>query len=224
MKSSGKRAALRMACVGTLIFAVASVALADGVANQQQPLTYLVKFLVTGSPNPDGSFTINGTGYSTITTNTGQVLDNVVPGLKVATLNGAQITFSGQLTDPVVPFTCAPGSCQISIGGSTLEADSTVNPDGTVTGVPLLGRLVPAWGPVNNSNFIPGSVTPMRILGCGGIKDISGQGVFANMVGSICFNGVFNLPTNLMSTPLTGESNCTITMHTPLPGFPLPGY
>lgn len=62
-------------------------------------------------------------------------------------------------------------------------------------------------------------------MGCGGLKDISGEGKFAGMVGSICFNGVFNLPdlTGGHGLPiLTGGSNCTITMHTPAPGVMIP--
>ncbi|RKX36500.1 MAG: hypothetical protein DRP64_18575, partial [Verrucomicrobia bacterium] len=30
--------------------------------------------------------------------------------------------------------------------------------------------------------------------GCGGLKEISGEGDYAGMVRSICFNGVFNVP------------------------------
>ena len=199
---------------GFLALGITSLATANGVGNQEEPVEYLVKFDITGAPsgNPNGSFIINGPGYSTITTSSGEVLDDIVPGLKVAQLTGAEIIFGGMLTDPVVPFTCAPGTCTITIGGSTLTSDA---------GVPLDGKLVSMWGPVINSDFNPdGSSTPLRILGCGGLKDISGEGKFANMVGSICFNGVFNLPDFDTNFSLTGGSNCTITMHTPVVPIP----
>jgi hypothetical protein len=171
-----------------------------------------VKYDITGSPNQDGSFTIGGPGYSTITTSSGEVLDNIVPGLEVSQLTGAEIVFSGALTDPVILFTCRTGTCNITLGGSTFTSDA---------GVPLDGRVVPMWGPVINSNFNPdGSSTPVRILGCGGLKEISNEGDFAGMVGSICFNGVFNLPDFQTNFSLSGGSDCTITLHTPVVPIP----
>lgn len=198
---------------GALALAGTSAAFAHETATKQEPLTYLVKFDITGNPNPsgDGSFIINGPGYATLPATTGAIPDKIVPGLKVAKLSGAEIVFSGSMTDPVVDFTCRSNSCRIEIGGSVLTSDA---------GVPLAGKMVPMWGPVNNSNFKPPSTTPLRILGCGGMKDISGKGVFANMVGSICFNGVFNVPDFSTNFTLTGGSNCTITMHTPMVPIP----
>ena len=128
-------------------------------------------------------------------------------------MTGAEITFGGQLTDPVVPFTCKKGTCNITIGGSTFTSDA---------GIPLTGRLASLWGPVMNSDFNPdGSSTPLRILGCGGLTETSGMGDYAGMVGSICFNGVFNVPDFQTNFTLTGGSNCTITLHTPI-GGPIP--
>ena len=182
----------------------------NGVGNQQEPVELLVKFIITGSPNPDGSFTIGGPGYATITTSAGAILDNIVPGLEIAELSDAEIMFEGQLNKPIVPFTCKSGTCNITIGGSTFTSDA---------GVPLDGRLAALWGPVINSDF-NGSSTPLRILGCGGLKEISGMGDYAGMVGSICFNGVFNVPDFETNFTLTGGSNCTITLHTPIVPIP----
>ena len=188
---------------------------ANGAGNQEEPFVYLVKFVITGSPNPsgDGSFIINGPGYSTITTSSGEILDSVVPGLEVAELSGAVIEFSGDLmNDPIIPFTCRTGECTITIGGSTFTSDA---------GVPLDGKVVPMWGPVINSEFNPdGSSTPIRILGCGGLKEISGVGDFAGMVGSICFNGTFTVPDFQTNFTLTGGSDCTIALHTPVVPIP----
>jgi len=203
--------------IGLLVlpFMVSHNVLANGAGNSEEPLEYLVKFDIAGYPNPDGSgtFIIGGPGYATITTSSGEILDNKVPGLNIAQLTGAVISFSGDLmNDPVVPFTCLAGTCTIDIGGSTLTSNA---------GVELDGKLVSMWGPVINSDFNPdGTSTPLRILGCGGLKDISGVGDFAGMVGSICFNGVFNVPDFQSNFVLTGGSNCTITMHTPVVPIP----
>lgn len=193
-------------------FCLMSAASANGVGNQEEPHTLLVKFIIEGTPSGPNTFTINGPGYATITTSSGAILDNVVPGLKVAQLSGAEITFGGQLDQPIVPFTCTSGSCNITIGGSTFTSDA---------GLPLDGRLAALWGPVMNSNFNPdGSSTPLRILGCGGLKEISSEGDYAGMVGSICFNGVFNVPDFVTNFSLTGSSDCTITLHTPVVPIP----
>ena len=185
----------------------------NGVGGQEEPVELLVKFVIDGSPNQDGTFTIKGPGYSTITTSSGAILDNVVPGLEIAQLSGAVISF-GDFQQPFVPFTCRSGTCDIKIGGSTFTSDA---------GAALDGRLARAWGPVVNSDFNPPSSTPLRIFGCGGLTETSGKGDYAGMVGSICFNGVFNLPDlSDVNTPpiLTGGSNCTITLHTPIVQIP----
>jgi hypothetical protein len=197
---------------GFLVMGIILPASVMSAGNQEEPFVYLVKYDITGSPNQDGSFTIGGPGYSTITTSSGEVLDNIVPGLEVSQLTGAEIVFSGALTDPVIPFTCRTGTCNITLGGSTFTSDA---------GVPLDGRVVPIWGPVINSNFNPdGSSTPVRILDCGGLKEISNEGDFAGMVGSICFNGVFNLPDFQTNFSLSGGSDCTMTLHTPVVPIP----
>jgi hypothetical protein len=197
---------------GFLVMGIILPASVMSAGNQEEPFVYLVKYDITGSPNQDGSFTIGGPGYSTITTSSGEVLDNIVPGLEVSQLTGAEIVFSGALTDPVILFTCRTGTCNITLGGSTFTSDA---------GVPLDGRVVPMWGPVINSNFNPdGSSTPVRILGCGGLKEISNEGDFAGMAGSICFNGVFNLPDFQTNFSLSGGSDCTITLHTPVVPIP----
>jgi len=184
---------------------------AAGVGGQQnEPVELLIKFDVVGQPTGPGLFTIGGPGYATITTNTGAILDNKVPGLKVATLSNAQIQLTDDLNDPdgVVNFTCNPGSCNI-----TLDDGSVLVSDGNL---PLSGRMPMMYGTMKNDD----GELPVRILGCGGLNGIAGP--MQGMVGSICFNGVFNVQDffNGSTTPsLTGGSNCTIVMHTPLP-FP----
>lgn len=189
---------------------LSSVAVAgNGVGNAVSPTELLIKFDISGSPsmaNP-GAFTIGGPGYASITTSSGAVLDNKNPGLQIATLEGAEIQLLGAPTDPVVNFTCLSNSCRISLkDGSVLTSD----PDN----LPLQGRLANIYGTMDNNE---GHI-PVRILGCGGLNGIAGP--MQGWVGSICFNGTFNVE-GLQLGQLTGGSNCTITMHDPKP-FPMP--
>lgn len=194
----------------TTIFACSSSLSFAERSGQSEPFEMLIKFDIVGQPTSPNSFTVGGPGYATITTNSGVILDNKVPGLKVATLSNAQIQLTDSLYDPdgVVEFTCNPGSCNVTLSdGSVLVADSNL---------PLLGRMPMIYGTMKNED---GNL-PVRILGCGGLKGTAGP--MLGMVGSICFNGVFNVQDffNGSTNPqLTGGSNCTITMHKPLP-FP----
>ena len=205
------------ALLGATLVGVSAVHAGSSV--NAEPIGLLVKFKVSGqltgmTPGGLPIYTVGGPGYATITAPNARILDLAVPALKVATLDGAQITFSGAPTDPIVPFTCLPGSCKITFNdGSVLVSDA---------GVPLQGRAVNMWGPVVASpDYDPKGIFPTRILGCGGLKEIAGKGKLAGMVGSICFNGVLNFNANDPSV-LTGVSNCTITMHTPAPGISIP--
>lgn len=186
--------------------------------NQEEPIEFLIKFVITGTPsvNNPGVFDVNGPGFATVIASSGEIFDDTPPSLKRADLSGAQITFGApQPGDhPAIQrFTCLPSTCTITFDdGSVLVADNNV---------PLDGRLVtaPLWGFVGNSDldFNPPGVFPQRIVGCGGLQGISGP--LAGTVGSICFNGVFNIPGDLGVNPnavLTGGSNCTITLHHPV--------
>ena len=193
-----------------MLAALDPVIAGKGKGNGEEPLELLINFDIVGTPVGPGLFEINGPGYASITTSDGEILDGKHPGLKVAELSGAQIQFQGAFTDPIVSFTCLPGSCTITLDdGSVLQSDDRV---------PLDGRFVSAqvWGLVPNSELEAG-LFPQRILGCGGLQGVSGpkQG----MVGSICFNGVFNVPSDLGTNPaavLTGGSKCTIVLHHPV--------
>lgn len=128
-----------LSCV--LAMGLVSSVFAKGVGGQQEePVEYLVKFVITGNPNPsgDGTFIIGGPGYRPVTTSSGEILDNIVPGLLVANLSGAVISFDPfdptMPLPPVIGFTCASGTCNIEIEGSTLTSDA---------GVPLDGKVVP---------------------------------------------------------------------------------
>lgn len=198
-------------------------------AEQVEPIDFLIKFDITGTfsgVTQYGSpiFTISGPGYSTIGTSNGEILDSKIPGLKRASLSNAQITFvQSQPTDPayVSRFTCLSenGGCRIEMpDGSVLVADPEVLLDGRlVGGTDQAGNPSP-WGFIPNDNFDPANgVFPQRILGCGGLRGI--EGPLAGTVGSICFNGTFNVPVGPngidVNRPLTGGSNCTISLHHP---------
>jgi len=197
-----------------VILSIFRPGLADDDAEQQvEPVELLINFQISG--HFDGFtelgipyYSIGGPGYAPekIFTN-GEISDVIDKERKVTQLNGAKIVFSGTPSDPIVRFTCLPGSCNMIFkDGSVLESNA---------GVELEGRAINMWGPVINSpKFDPANgIIPIRIMGCGGLKEVAGKGRVANMVGSICFNGVLNFNQN-DQTLLTGASKCTITMHT----------
>ena len=187
----------------------------DNHHKQTEPVTLLVNFQIASSGVSADStgtqyYIVGGPGYAPERILRNGVVDNELdPARKIAKLEGAQITFSGEPTDPVVNFTCLAGSCTMKFkDGSVLVSNA---------GVPLEGRAINMWGPVVKSpDFDPvNGITPIRILGCGGLKEVAGKGRLANMVGSVCFNGVLNF-NQFDPTQLTGSSKCTITMHTPM--------
>ena len=197
---------------------VISVLLASNIAlaghSQTEPVEYLIDFKITGQltgMTAEGLpiYTINGPGFAPLwIAGSGEITDYTPQWRKTADLSNGQITFSGAPTDPVINFTCLTGSCNLNLkDGAVLTSDA---------GVPLQGRAINMWGPVVQSpDFDPvAGINPIRILGCGGLKEIAGKGKAAGMVGSICFNGALNFNQNDPSQ-LTGSSKCTITLHSP---------
>jgi len=188
---------------------------ADDQKKQVEPVELLVDFKIAGnftSMTELGMpvYTIGGPGYAPkkIFKN-GEISDQIKAERQVAMLEGAQITFAGAPDDPIVNFTCLPGSCRMTFkDGSVLESDA---------GVALQGRAINMWGPVIRSpNFDPvNGIIPIRILGCGGLKEVAGKGHLAGMVGSICFNGILNF-NQFDQTKLSGSSKCTLALHTPM--------
>ena len=214
MTTDVKTQGLKTLLLLTVAF-VSNHAGADNLKNQIEPVELLVNFQISGN---FGGFTeqgipyyvIGGPGYAPnkIFEN-GEISDKLDAERQTAVLEGARITFQGAPTDPIVRFTCLPGSCKMVFkDGSVLVSDA---------GVALEGRAINMWGPVVNSpNFDPvNGIIPIRILGCGGLQEVSGTGRLAGMVGSICFNGILNFNQN-DQTVLTGGSKCTLTLHTPM--------
>lgn len=154
--------------------------------SQTEPLEYLIDFKFSGE----------FTGFTS-------------SWRKMSDLENGQIIFSGQPTDQVIRFSCLTWSCNLNLkDGAVLTSDA---------GVPLEGRAINMWGPVVMSpDFDPVTgINPVRILGCGGLKEIAGEGKSAGMLGSICFNGLLNFNQN-DPIQLTASSKCTISLHTPV--------
>ncbi len=200
--------------LAAVVLAISAPALAGHKHSQTEPLEYLIDFKISGQitgMTDDGLpiYTIGGPGFAPLwIASTGEITDYTPKWRKTAELSNGQITFSGAPTDPVIRFTCLTGSCNIHLkDGGVLTSDA---------GVPLEGRAINMWGPVIQSpDFDPlNGIIPIRILGCGGLKEIAGKGKSAGMVGSICFNGSLNF-NQADPTQLTGASKCTITLHTP---------
>lgn len=206
-----------MATTCLMVLTLTDGTYADELKYQRQvePIELIINFQVTGELTGATAvgapvYTIGGPGYAPEKIfKTGEISDGINKHRKVADLENAQITFSGMPTDPVLAFTCLPGSCSLSFAdGSVLQSNA---------GVELQGRAANLWGPVIKSpNFDPvNGIMPIRILGCGGLKEVAGKGRYAGMVGSICFNGVLNF-NQFDQTKLTGSSKCTVTLHTPM--------
>lgn len=202
------------------LFAMALVGFAQSVIadeekKQVEPIELLINFQIagqfTGFTATQGLpiYTIGGPGYAPGKIfKSGEISDRIKAKRQVTELKGAQITFTGLQTDPILRFTCLPGSCNMTFkDGSVLTSNA---------GVALEGRAINMWGPVVNSpKFDPvNGIFPIRILGCGGLKEVAGKGRYAGMVGSICFNGQLNFDQNNQQV-LTGSSKCTIALHTP---------
>ena len=197
---------------------VSTLAIADDdddmAKHQVEPVELLVNYQISGNftgmtSGGEAIYTIGGPGYAPKKIDDyGEIDDRIKADRQVAALEGAQITFGGAPTDPIVRFGCIAGSCKMTFkDGSVLVSDA---------GVALEGRAINMWGPVVNSpNFDPVSgIIPIRIMGCGGLREIAGKGRLANMIGSICFNGMLNF-NQFDQTVLSGSSKCTLTLHTP---------
>lgn len=201
--------------LGSVLLYVSMQAHGHGLNEQVEPVELLIDFKIAGSLTSYTDqgipfYTIGGPGYAPKKIfKSGEISDKIKEDRQVAVLEGAKITFTEESTDKIVYFTCLPDSCKMSFNdGSVLISNA---------GVELEGRAINMWGPVVKSpNFDQANgISPIRIMGCGGLKEMAGKGRLAGMVGSICFNGILNFNEN-DQTVLTGSSKCTLTLHTPM--------
>ena len=189
--------------------------LAD-IQTTQPPLNtvdFLIKFVAKGGSvgfdpqTGESDYLINADGYLPEINDEGIVNKKLSNETPIAHIENAIIRFD------YFDFSAPPATVKFTCLGCTLRF-----PDGTVLEsdpeIELVGRALFAYGPVNTGK----AHTTIRMMGCAGLKETSGQGPYANMVGSICFNGVFDFdlsdpPMSLAS--ITGLSNCTVSLHTP---------
>jgi len=188
-----------------------------------EPTELLIKFLATGEfsgfdpSTGETSYIISADGIAPEVADNGVIKPPETPFDKErrVTLNNAEITFGPfdpSSPPPIVGFNCQ--GCTVTFpDGSVLTAD-TAN-------VPLDGRALFVYGPVAPDPSQ--AIATIRMMGCAGLRETAIQGRYAGMVGSICFNGVFNFdvsdPTVIPNT-LTGSSSCTIVLHTPVSPLP----
>ena len=102
-------------------------------------------------------------------------------------------------TLPVLPWTMS--SLSIKVSGSTFEY---------IEGMQLNGSAYATLGPVELPNSVNGA--SLRMGGCQGVHEVSGEGDYANMIGSLCLNGTFSFQPNFDGK---GVSNCTLILHKP---------
>ncbi len=204
-----------------LLCAASTVGMAD-VNTAADPIDMLYNFQAVGqfqsfdANTGKSTYLISATGRAPVVKSNGVVrLRKADTESHTVLLSNAAITFDPfdpLNPSPVVNFTCS--GCTLSFpDGSTLISDPAV---------PLEGRALFVYGPVAPD---PSSlIMSIRMAGCSGLTEVAGVGKLAGKVGSICFNGMFNFdvsdPTQFPAT-ITGESNCTIVMHTPV-SIPVP--
>lgn len=85
----------------------------------------------------------------------------------------------------------------MKVGGSTFEMVEV-----------LTGRAFPHLGPVENP--METGTMALRMAGCAGIRETSGEGAYAGKVGTLCLNGTFSFDEQFNGA---GVSNCTIAVH-----------
>ena len=151
-------------------------------------------------------YPIAGEVYATITDGrTGQTLGAFSQEGSVSATVEFDVSFFG-LANPdwsVLPATM-PWTMQkdfsMNIAGSTFELEED-----------LTGRAFPQLGPVEDP-MVTGTLA-LRMAGCAGLRETSGQGDYAGKVGTLCMNGTFTFQPDFVGT---GVSNCTIAIHDPL--------
>lgn len=75
----------------------------------------------------------------------------------------------------------------------------------------LTGRAFPHLGPVENPAET--GTMALRMSGCAGLREVSGEGDYAGKVGTLCLNGTFTFDQYFNGN---GVSNCSIAIHDPL--------
>lgn len=158
--------------------------------------------------NPDNQtilYPIAGPVYATITNGkTGETVGAIRQRGSVSATAEFSISFLGLMGDwtalpSTMPWTMRD-DFRINIAGSTFRLEEE-----------LTGRAFPHLGPVVDPS-ITGTLA-LRMAGCAGLREISGEGDYAGKVGTLCLNGTFTFDQAFNGK---GASNCTIALHDPL--------
>ena len=151
-------------------------------------------------------YPISGEVYATVTDGkTGQTLGAFTQAGSISATAAFDVSFFG-LANPdwgslpaTMPWTMQDDFA-MNIGGSTFVFEEE-----------LTGRAFPHLGPVEDP-MVTGTLA-LRMAGCAGLRETSGEGDYANKVGTLCLNGTFTFQPDFVGT---GVSNCTIAIHDPL--------
>ncbi len=164
---------------------------------------------VNGDPtNPDNVsilYPIAGTVYATVTDgNTGETLGtfNTIGSVSATALFDVSffgLTGDWSLLPETMPWTMMD-DFRMQVNGSTFKFVEK-----------LTGRAFPRLGPVEDP-AVTGTMA-LRMAGCAGVREISGEGAYANKVGTLCLNGTFTFDADFNGK---GVSNCTIAIHDPI--------
>lgn len=146
------------------------------------------------------------------------VVNNAQTGPQIGDIEHANVQFSidpakGVLNADSARFTC--DQCVMRFNDGSVLEPLRADPNNPIpqVDIPMEGRLLLGLGPLPGAN--PGTLA-LRGAGCGGAKEVAGQGFLANTVGAICMNGFFSLPSALPTTTIgwenvhvLGQSDCT---------------
>ncbi len=158
--------------------------------------------------NPDNVsilYPIAGTVYATVTDgNTGETLGSYKEIGSVTATALFDVSFFGltgdwSLLPKTMPWTMME-DFRMQVNGSTFRFEEE-----------LTGRAFPQLGPVEDP-AVTGTMA-LRMAGCAGVREISGEGAYANKVGTLCLNGTFTFDADFNGK---GVSNCTIAVHDPI--------
>lgn len=159
---------------------------------------------ITNPDNVSIIYPISGKIYATVTDGTsGETLGSFTQSGTIEATASFSTQFFGLMGDwsalpPTLPWTMTEES--IKVNGSTFIFEED-----------LTGRAFPHLGPVENPQ-VTGTMA-LRMAGCAGVREISGEGAYSNKVGTLCLNGTFTFDADFNGK---GVSNCTIAVHDPL--------
>ncbi|HHJ15371.1 MAG TPA: hypothetical protein ENJ80_01600 [Gammaproteobacteria bacterium] len=150
-------------------------------------------------------YPISGDVYATVTDGrTGETLGSFRQAGSISATVLFDVSFFGLMGDwsllpETMPWTM-DDDFAMQINGSTFVFEEQ-----------LTGRAFPQLGPVENPAET--GTMALRMAGCAGLRETSGEGDYAGKVGTLCLNGTFTFDQDFNGK---GVSNCSIAIHDPL--------